>query len=214
MILLASCWYGRFFRYCLLQGDGAWPPGGGQNSWPHPGELSVWLQWFYSAPLSRTAGCDLGRCGTAKADFIEKPKAFWEALIKSAGCFWFTLLSLYALNSKISLLKLGLFVFSGNMWFNGAGGIQQSFAIPQQDIIFPLWFMQKKQKNKTVHAHHSRPASFCYYLAWYRAEQRREGRGYLANEKQLGQVPDSSQACELNKAHCIDLRVIHYLFWM
>lgn len=138
---------GDSFGTVFLQGDGAWPPSGGQNSWPHPGELSVWLQWFYSAPLSRTAGCDLGRCGTAKADFIEKPKAFWEALIKSAGCFWFTLLSLYTLNSKISLLKLGLFVFSGNMWFNGAGGIQQSFAIPKQDIIFLLRFMRKKIKN-------------------------------------------------------------------
>ncbi len=65
----------------------------------------------------------------------------------------------------------------------------------------------------TVYAHHSESAPFCY-LARYKAEQRRERRGCVANEKQLGQVPDSSQACELNKAHCIDLRVIHHLFWM
>lgn len=118
VISLASCWFGCFsggVLFFFLQEDGVLPPGGGQSSWPYDGELSVWLRWFYSAPLSRTAGCDSGRCGTAKADSIEKPKALWEALIKGAGCFWFTLLSLYTFNSQISLLKLGLFVFSGNV---------------------------------------------------------------------------------------------------
>ncbi len=194
----------------FFQEDGVWPPGGGQSSWPYPGELSVCLRWFYSAPLSRTAGCDPGRCGTANADSIEKPKALWEALIKGAGCFWFPLLSLYKFNSQISLLKLGLFVFSGNMWFNGAGRVQRSFAIPKKRYSLSTIVHVKD----TVYARHSRSAPFCHYLAWYKVEQRRERRGYLANEKQLGQVPDSSQACELNKAHCIDLRVIHYLFWM
>lgn len=141
---------------------------------------------------------------------LRNPKAHWEALIKGAGCFWFSLLSLYIFNSQITLLKLGLFFTSGDVWLNGAGRVQRSFAIPKKRYSLPTMV----QAKHTVFAHHPRSVPFCYYLAWYKAEQRRERRGYLANEKQLGQVPDSSQACELNKAHCIDLRVIHYLFWM
>lgn len=64
------------FSVVFFQEDGARPPGGGQSSWPNPGELSVCLRWFYSAPFWVTAGCDPDRCGTAKADSIEKPKAF------------------------------------------------------------------------------------------------------------------------------------------
>lgn len=51
-------------------------------------------------------------------------------------------------------------------------------------------------------------------LAPHKGGQRRERLAYWANEKQLGQVPNLNQACELNKAHCIDSGVIHYLLWM
>lgn len=71
-----SCWYRHFcfWFFIFSQENEAWPPGGGQSSWPYPGGLAVCVQWFYSAPLSRTAGCDRGRCGIANTS-IGKPKA-------------------------------------------------------------------------------------------------------------------------------------------
>ena len=194
----------------FFQEDGAWSPSGGQSTWPYPGELSVCLQWFYSAPLSSTAGCTPGQCGTAKADCIEKPKAHSDALIKGAGCFWFTLLSFYIFTSQIGLLKVSLFFLVWKFGFSRTALVQPLFAVPKKDIVLLLWFM-----SNTLWIH-----IICgQYLFWSvikpDTKQNKGGkRGNLAKGKQLDQVPDSSQACELNKAHCIDLRVIHYLFWM
>lgn len=156
--LWASCWCRQFFFFCFfvfLQEDGAWPPSGGQSGWPCPGELRVCLQWFYSAPFSITAGCDPDRCGTANADSIEKPEAYWEALIKGGGCFCFALLSLCEFNSQISLLKLCLLKhMTQRSWRNA------------RELCYP----QKIYSPPTMAActHHSR--AFCYYLAPHKAE--------------------------------------------
>lgn len=115
----------------------------------------------------------------------------------------FTLLSLYVFNSHMSRLKWVCLSFLEHVtqWsWQGASELR---------------FSSKRYGGSTaLHAKHAAYASFCSYLARYKVEQRGERIGYLANEKQLGQVPDSSQACELNKAHAIDRPVIYYLFWM
>lgn len=110
-ILLASCWFQHFSSVFFLGGEmGPGLPVGVRKVDLTLVGLSLCLQWFYSDPLSRTAGCDPGRCGTANTGSIEKLWAFSEALIKGAGCFGFTLLSPWISWSQISLMKLGLFV--------------------------------------------------------------------------------------------------------
>lgn len=128
MIRWASRWHRGFLFFVFVCGGHrvrARSPGVGQSTWPYPWRLSVSLPWFYSAPLSLTAGFYPDQCGTADADSID--------LLSSTdrGCrmFQFMLLSPNTFSSLISPLKSGWLLFFWKLCLNGAGRAQGIFAI-------------------------------------------------------------------------------------
>lgn len=170
--------------------------------------LQCCLPWFYSAPLSVTAGFDPDRCGTASTSIsTEKPRTHWgKTLIKAAGCFWFMLFNSQYFQSNQSAEIGFAFFFSPNYESMKAGRVQKSSAI----------LGTKKHRLFIIHTSPFKVSAFYFgcCLALHKAGQWRERQGYQANEKQLGQVPSLNQACKLNEAHTIDFRVIHCLLWM
>lgn len=175
--------------------------------------LQFCLPWFYSAPLSLTAGFDPDRCGTASTSFFfftEEPRIYWEKWWSRLPDVFDSCCLTLDTCSQIRLLKSGLpfFFLLSKLWLKGSWQGARELSCPGK----------KKRKHQVfllsaLLDSRSQPVFGCY-LALHKAGQRRERQGYQANEKQLGQVPSLNQACKLNKAHAIDFRVIHYLLWM
>lgn len=191
--------------------DGFLPPVAGQSTWPHPfWRLTVphSSHDFYSAPLSNSSGCLTRidatlprRISLRDLQPIEKHGS------RVPDVFWFMLLQSHYIQQSNHSDETGFSSLKTLTQWSWQGEIElrcHPQIIGKQHWVFLLWVAPHKH---TLFIQGP-------LLAPHKGGQRMERLAYRANEKQLGQLPNLNQACELNKAHCIDLGVIHYLLWM
>lgn len=104
--------------------------------------------------------------------------------------------------------KTGLFVFSGNMWLNGAGRVQHSLAIPQRRYS-PSTVVPAK---RTVYAHHSRSVLFLLLFSPMLSRTKAGSEWDIGKWQTIRPGARLKSSMWTHKVHPIDLRVTHYCF--